>query len=695
MTPEEEQELQALRLEVRKLKRALANAVNDVARERNIVTTQMSMNAVLTLERDKDRNYLKMLLENSDTHIVILDSDYKFAYVSDGFLRVLGNNTQFYELQGKSPREAIFAKTTKESFETINDYALAAMKTGEKAHFRIGKVFAEDADNAEYIISVIPTVNDTNNITALLVIYQNVTELTNALASANDANRAKSDFLANMSHEIRTPLNAIIGMSQIAKGAQADADKIKYCINKIEESSTHLLGLINDILDMSKIEADKFDLSLTPFVFEKMLARVTDIVRFKLEEKNILFNIDIDKSLPPVIVGDEQRIAQVIMNLLSNAVKFTPVNGYITLTVRDLDTEQCGVHKLQISLCDSGIGISPEQKAKLFSPFVQADGSITRKFGGTGLGLVISKKIVEKCGGDIWVNSELGKGSEFVFTIKVTEGEDLRKTRVSPEGVRVLAVDDSPFVLEIFSGIAKKLNLNYDVADSGEAALALIEKNSYDIVFVDWKMPGMDGIELTKRVKGSCTSVVVMITAMDWAVIEKEAKAAGISKFISKPLLLPIIEETIGEFITSEKGGEVTPPDPTDSTDGIFKGKKILLSEDVEINREIIISLLENTGLEIVCAENGREAVASFISESDTLDLIFMDIHMPEMDGYEATRRIRAQKADNAKTIPIIAMTANVFMEDIKKCIAAGMNDHIGKPIEITNVIEKLKHYLM
>jgi len=376
-----------------------------------------------------------------------------------------------------------------------------------------------------------------------------------------------------MSHEIRTPLNAVFGMTTIAQGT-TDMEKIQYCLNKINDSSSHLLGVINDILDMSKIESNHLELNYTEFVFEKMLLRIVDVMRFKLEEKNINFNMHCDPEIPYTILSDEQRLAQVIMNLLSNAVKFTPQNGSISLraTVEKYSGDD---YRLLISVQDSGIGITEEQKPRLFKVFSQADSSISRQYGGTGLGLVISKTIVELMDGDIWFKSTEGYGTTFTFNM-----------------VTKACIKEAP-VLE--------------------------EKEDID-----------------------------------------------------------------GKNIKSESEVE--------SSDD-FSDITIMLVDDVEINREIIISLLEPTGIKFVCAENGKDAIEKYIDYNGKINLIFMDVQMPIMDGYEATIRIRSSEQKDAEAIPIVAMTANVFKEDVDRCIASGMNDHVGKPVSMDEIIRKIKQW--
>jgi len=417
-------------------------------------------------------------------------------------------------------------------------------------------------------------------------------KLKEAFDKVISASRAKSDFLSNMSHEMRTPMNAIINMTKIAKKA-GDLERKNYALGKIADASVHLLGVINDILDMSKIEANKFDLSPVEFNFEKMVKGVVNVVNFRIEEKKQKLIIQMDKDLPKTLICDDQRLTQVITNLVVNAVKFTPENGLIKIGIYLL-SEENGLCKIQVSVIDTGIGISGEQQKRLFQSFQQAETTTSRKYGGTGLGLSISKSIVEMMGGKIWIESELGKGSTFAFTIQAKKGSE------KPE--------------------------------------------------------------------------------------ENESEPAD------------------------------TRQTAADSSD--FTGHRILLAEDVEINREIVLTLLEPTHVEIDCAEDGLEAVEKYTKEPDKYELILMDLQMPEMDGYEATIKIRAfeknlnndsdsagsaegetqslpKAGDARRRVPIIAMTANVFKEDIDNCIKAGMDDHIGKPLDFGTVLEKLGHYLI
>ena len=539
-------------------------------------------------------------------------------------------------------------------------------------------------------------------VVGLMGISRNITRRKEAEEEARIASRIKSDFLSRMSHEMRTPLNVIIGMTGIATNTE-DPGKIKYCLEQADNAAKHLLGLINDIFDISKIEEGQLELSINEFKLKKMLMNITDVVKFRADEKRQDLVVNLGEGVPSYVIGDELRLSQVVTNLLTNAVKFTPEKGVIVLDIQK--TEEMGDEvSLRIEVSDNGIGISEEQQKRLFTSFEQVDGSISRKFGGVGLGLAISKRIVELMDGEIWVESEMGKGSTFIFTAKIKKGKEKASmsaaSKITEANIRVLAVDDSAETRANFAAIMAALHLPCDVADSEAEALALIERSGdmpYNIFFVDWQMPESDGLALARRLKEAAAhrSVVLMISMADWSAIEEEALAAGVNHFIPKPLYPSALVDVINKCLYA--GGEICLRGASAAKKPLFRnlrGYKILIAEDVDINREIMASILEETGIAVDFAENGALAVSMFKTCSDQYHMIFMDIEMPEMDGYEATRAIRALASDVAKEIPIVAMTANVFQEDIEKCLVAGMNGHVGKPIDSAYLMEKLDQYL-
>ncbi|SBW06411.1 putative Histidine kinase [uncultured delta proteobacterium] len=513
-----------------------------------------------------------------------------------------------------------------------------------------------------------------------------------AIASA----KAKSEFLSRMSHEIRTPMNAIIGMGAIAKRTD-DLEKIGDCLRKIDASSRQLLGIINDVLDMSKIEADKFTITNAAFDFEKMLQNIFSVMQIRFFEKKQEFKYDIETIFTKKMIGDELRLSQVLLNLLSNAVKFTPEGGAVTLRVREKNRAAAG-STLHIEVADNGIGIPEEYQDKLFQSFEQADGGITRQFGGTGLGLAISKKIVTLMGGDIQVKSTQGVGSSFVFEVPVGWGEPLRDDAPPMERKKVLhalVVDDDADVLDYLAGLLRELSIRTDTTADPVRAIALAVQNEsagtpYDVILADWNMPVMDGVETALELRriSSDNLFIIMTSLADWGEIEHEAGMAGVTCFLQKPVLPSALQD-----ILARHGGHAgRPPSPLaeEPPRRDWAGKSILLAEDIEINREIVLCILEDTGVRIDMALDGVEAVDLFRRNPGLYDVILMDMQMPNLDGIAATRQIRALDIPGSADVPIVAMTANAFKEDEEKCLAAGMTGYLAKPIDVEKLFAAL-----
>ena len=635
--------------------------------------------------------YLNLLLGAFPEAILLFDEDVRFVLGSRAVKNII-DVADISTLHGQKiediVREYKPSAFTAEVVASINGVAFS------KGRFRADYKLVASAGNNRYEISILPFEKDDGEFVGVLVITYDITELSAAKEAAEKASVAKSEFLTRMSHEMRTPMNAIIGMTGIARSSNEPVKK-EYCLEKIDGASKHLLGVINDILDMSKIEANKFDISNSVIDFEKMIANVVDVINFRVGERDQNLIINIDENIPKQIESDELRLTQVITNLLTNAVKFTPGGGTIRLDAKLAEGSE-GANMLRIEVADNGIGIPADVQPRLFNAFEQVDGGTTRKFGGVGLGLSISKSIVDMMGGDIWVESEPGKGSKFIFTVKIDEAEKKHKGAFGAdrESVRILVVDDSAEIRNYCTEVLSMFDLNCDVAENGNEALDMMKNTRYHIFFVEWNMQGMSGYEVVNKIRSDYgeDAVVIVISLASWGAIEKEADGLAVDRFIPKPLLPTLLVSTLNECIESLDFGD---EEKVSSEEAVsFEGHVVLIAEDVEINREIIASILEDTGLLIDFAENGVEAVDMFKKEPGRYSLILMDMQMPEMDGLEATRRIRALGCDEAGAIKIIAMTANVFREDIDNCIAAGMNGHLGKPIDIDALFKNLREAL-
>ena len=519
-------------------------------------------------------------------------------------------------------------------------------------------------------------------------------ELSEALNIAEQASRAKTAFLSNMSHEIRTPMNAIIGLDNIALNEPDVPDKVRELLEKIGSSARHLLGIINDILDMSRIESGRMIIRNEEFSFSGMLEQVNSIIGGQCRDKCLQYDCRVVGRIDDYYIGDETKLKQVIINILGNAVKFTPEGGNVTFLIEEGQRFN-GKAVLKLVFRDTGIGMSKEYLPHVFDAFSQEDSSSTNKYGSTGLGLPITRSIVELMNGHIDVESEKGKGT--TFTVTVTLGETNRRSglpegEINPGEMSVLVIDDDPIALEHAQIVLGQAGITCETAASGEEGLEKVKlrharRMDYNLLLVDWKMPGMDGLEATRRIRDAVGQEmpIIILTSYNWDEIVDEAKHAGVDTFVAKPLFAGNVLGQFHEaFRRKNKAQQASRAE--------LKGRHILLAEDVAVNAEIMVMVLGMREIETDVAENGRIAVDKYLAHpAGTYDAILMDMRMPEMDGLEATRAIRASGQEDAKSIPIIALTANAFDEDVQRSMQAGLNAHLSKPVEPDALFDTLE----
>ena len=623
-------------------------------------------------------------------------------------LVLLSANGRFLDYFGESGGRGgspLYRKNIQDNIEIINENR-HKMLAGEPLHFnmhvisRAGQplwlqVNATCIDWQEgqpiYLVIFI----DVTDVTELREMQRKLTAqaeaLRDALAVAEHANRAKSEFLSRMSHEIRTPMNAIIGMTTIAAAYIEDRKRVEDCLEKIGYSSKHLMTLINDVLDMSKIDEGKLQIVREAFNLETVVEAVTSIVYPQAVEKGLTFTVPLVDIMDTDLIGDELRLNQVLLNLLSNSLKFTPQGGTIRLEIRQLQRTE-GRVRLRFTVSDTGIGMSESFLNCIFDPFEQGSAAIGQKYGGTGLGMPITKNLVTLMGGTISVKSRLEHGTTFLVELDFGTPEDeAGRQELKPHALQVLKVlvaDDDRDSCVHTSLLLQNLGIESEWVQTGRECIDKVctahqTGEDYDVCLVDWRLPDIDGIEVTRRMREAVgdDTLIIIITAYDWGAIEKNARAAGANAFPAKP----IFASTLYNALLSVTGIEKAVMRPVRDSSLLrpdLAGHHVLLVEDNDINREIGVELLKMTDITVDCAKDGREAVDRFLTDGDRYDLILMDVQMPVMDGYLATETIRHSDHPKAATIPIIAMTADAFHEDVVRASESGMNGHLAKPID-------------
>ncbi len=637
------------------------------------------------------------------------------AYRDNYFTRI---HEAFSELDGKSPED--YAYELYEAIQGGETYSTMVIANGEYSQQYCSPL----PDSAWYLVSVMPHSNLNDTIIqlsddrqttmlkavgviliAMLIIFflyyrmsqQQLREVERAEREAVQANRAKSEFLSNMSHDIRTPMNGIVGMTAIAMTNIDDTARVENCLRKITLSSKHLLGLINDVLDMSKIESGKLSLNMDLVSLRDTMDSLVSIVQPQIREKGQHFDIFIQEIETEEVYCDSVRLSQILINLLSNAVKFTPEGGRVNVYLnQEALPDKEGYIRCHFRVKDTGIGMTKAFQDKIFDTFTREESSLVSKTEGTGLGMAITKYIVDMMGGSISIESEQGKGSEFHVILDLEKAVVSEKDMVLPPW-KMLVVDNNKELCLSAVEALKKIGVNPDWAMSGGDALRMIEQHhgggdDYQIVLLDWKMPDMDGLTTTREIRKIVGEEIpiLIISAYDWSDIEEEAREAGAHGFISKPLFKSNLYVGLTRYM------ENSPEEAEEEVEeeSIFTGMRILLAEDNELNWEIAEDILTEAGFEVDWAENGKLCVEQFErSEPGTYDAVLMDIRMPVMMGYEAAERIRQLDRPDAG-LPIFAMTADAFSEDIQKSHESGMNEHIAKPIDVDRLMMLLKKYL-
>ena len=646
----------------------------------------------------RDELFKKLSLNVDDVFLMLDAETAKVDYVSPNIGRLLGIPWKEVRQDARvlaalhpkdSPeRNKNFLEGLLSGEQREWDFEFEHRETKERRWFHIIAMGSEVEGRAKYILVM-------SDRTADKQVNQ---ALSDAVAAAETANRAKSTFLSNMSHDIRTPMNAIIGFTTLAISNIDDTERVKDYLAKTLASSNHLLSLINDVLDMSRIESGKIHLEETEVNLSDVLHDLKTIVSGQIHAKQLDLYMDAMDVTDEDVYCDKTRLNQVLLNLLSNAIKFTPAGGMVSVRVRQLAGPVHGCGQYEFRVKDNGIGMSPEFAQKIFEPFERERTSTVSKIQGTGLGMAITKNIVDMMGGTIEVQTEQGKGTEFIIRVPLRAQAEHRPVEkiTELEGLKALVVDDDFNTCDSMTKMLVKVGMRSEWTLSGKEAVlrarqSIEMSDAYHAYIIDWRLPDMNGIEVTRQIRSlNDDTPIIILTAYDWSDIEAEARAAGVTAFCSKPMFLSDLRDTlltaIGHMQTADEQ-DILPGKNAD-----FRGRHILLVEDNELNREIAMTILHEYGFLVDIAENGAVAVEKVrTSDPGRYDLVLMDVQMPVMDGYTATQRIRALKDPARAAVPIVAMTANVFEEERKQAFDCGMNGFLSKPIVVEELIDALK----